>query len=89
MKNAVYFIFSILEVPFILLSWVDYYWNLLWKTLSKLSIIFFLPSIVTMPITWINGFILCSIIYLKYNIIGVEMTYEDAINKNLSRFPEL
>jgi|TARA_B110000091_G_C13348058_1_gene283090 hypothetical protein len=42
-----------------------------------------------MPITWINGFILSSIIYFKNNVIGDRITFEEAIRRKLSRFPDL
>jgi hypothetical protein len=89
MKNIIYYILSLIEVPFIILAWVDYYWNLLWKNISNISIIFALPALLTMPITWIHTFTLAFIVYLKHNIAGIEITYEDAIRINLSRFPEL
>ena len=87
--KGVYFILSLLEIPFIIICWIDYYWNLICKTLASISFIFAIPSILTMPITWINGFILSSIIYLKNNVIGNRITFEEAVRRNLSRFPEL
>tara|TARA_B110000211_G_C13595068_1_gene342175 strand:+ start:209 stop:337 length:129 start_codon:yes stop_codon:yes gene_type:complete len=42
-----------------------------------------------MPITWINGFILSSIIYFKNNVTGDRITFEEAIRRKLSRFPDL
>lgn len=89
MKSIIYYILSILEIPLIIVAWLDYYWNLLCKNLSNLSIIFALPALLTMPITWIHTFTLAFIVYLKHNVYGIEITYEDAIRINLSRFPEL
>ena len=89
MKKIIYYILSILELPFIILTWIDYYWNRIWKAFSGISIIFVLPSLLTMPITWMDSLILSSIIFLKYNILGIHITFADAVSKNLSRFPEL
>lgn len=82
-------LFSVLELPFYILTWFDYYWNSLWKKLSGISNIFLIPSIITMPVTWINGFTLAFLIYLKYKLIGTNLTFERAIAINLDRFPEL
>jgi hypothetical protein len=89
MKLIIILLCSILEIPFIILAWIDYYWNLLCKSLAGISFIFALPSIVTMPITWVHGFTLATLIYIKQNLSGNEITYSDAIRINLSRFPEL
>ena len=40
-------------------------------------------------ITFVNGFILSSIVYLKHNFIGQRITFDQAVQMNLSRFPEL
>jgi hypothetical protein len=53
-KKILLYLLTLIELPFIVLTWVDYYWNLLWKYVSLLSVIFILPSLLTMPITWIN-----------------------------------
>jgi hypothetical protein len=89
MKFIIILLCSILEIPFIILAWLDYYWNLLCKSLSGISIIFALPAIVTMPITWLHGFTLASLIYIKQNLSGNEITYSEAIDINLARFPVL
>ncbi len=80
---------SVLEFPFVILSWTDYYWNLMWKTISGISSFFALPAILTMPITWIHTFTLSLIVYIKYNVIDHKISFADAIRINLSRFPEL
>jgi hypothetical protein len=89
MTNFVYFILSILEIPFIIICWIDYFWNLTAKALASISLIFVIPSILTTPITIINGFILTSFVYLKENVIGHRISFKDAVIKNLDRFPEL
>ena len=87
--KGVYFILSVLEIPFIIICWIDYYWNLICKTLASILFIFAIPSILTIPITMINGFILSSIVYLKNNVIGHRITFDQAVSINLSRFPDL
>lgn len=80
---------SILEIPFLIIAWIDVVWNLLCKILSKISIIFVLPALITMPITWIHGFFLASLVYIKHNVNGDNISFSDAININISRFPQL
>mgnify|MGYP006079498511 CR=1 FL=1 len=87
--STIYFWLSVLEIPFIIICWIDYYWNLIAKTLASTSLIFVIPSILTTPITIINGFILTSFIYLKENVIGHRISFKEAVIKNHSRFPEL
>ncbi len=89
MKKIIFLIFSLLEIPFILLSWIDYLWNLICKTISSFFFPFVILSIVTWPITFINGLILASIIFLKNNIVGNNITFADAVHTNISRFPKL
>lgn len=89
MKFIIIILCSILEVPFFILGWLDYYWNLMFKSLAEISFIFALPSIVTMPITLINSLILTTLVYVKQNLKGNEITYSDAMKINISRFPEL
>ena len=87
--STIYFWLSALEIPFIIICWIDYYWNLLAKTLASISLIFVIPSILTTPLTIINGFILTSFIYVKENVIGHRISFKEAAIKNSSRFPEL
>ncbi len=89
MNKLIFYLLTIIELPFIALTWVDYCWNLLWKYVSELSVIFVLLSLLTIPLTWINGLILASLIFLKNNLIGIKITYSEAVEQNLSRFPEL
>jgi hypothetical protein len=78
-----------LEIPFIMLTWIDYYWNLLCKSLTNISFIFAIPTMLTIPITFMNGFVLASLIYLKNNLAGNEISFSKAIDINISRFPVL
>ncbi|MDA8894950.1 hypothetical protein N9I98_01135 [Flavobacteriales bacterium] len=89
MFRLIYILLTLLEIPFVILTWLDYYLNLLCKNLSRISFIFALPSIVTWPFSFINGMVLSSIIYMRYNVIGEKMSFAEAIEKNLSRFPSL
>ena len=89
MRKCVFIILSLLEVPFIILSWIDYFWNLICKTISSLFFPFALLAILTWPITLINGLILASIIFFKNNIIGNNITFAESLNVNMARFPEL
>ena len=89
MKILIVLICSLLEIPFLILAWIDFYWNLLSKSLASISIIFVLPSILTMPISWLHSFVLATLIYIKHNLRGNEITYSEAIMINLARFPEL
>ena len=87
--STIYFWLSALEIPFIIICWIDYYWNLLAKTLASISLIFVIPSILTTPLTIINGFILTSFVYVKENVIGHRISFKEAAIKNSSRFPKL
>ena len=87
--SAIYFWLSVLEIPFIIICWIDYYWNLTAKALASISLLFVIPSILTTPITIINGFILTSFVYVKENVIGHRTSFKEAVIKNHFRFPEL
>lgn len=89
MKTTFIIILSIIEIPLIILSWTDYYWNLIIKTISSISILFIIPGILTMPITWLHSFSLAYIVYLKQNLMNNKITFYEAIDLNLKRFPEL
>lgn len=89
MKKILFLILSLLEIPFIIISWIDYFWNLICKTISSFFFPIALLAIVTMPITFINGLILASIIFIKHNTVGNNISFAQAVNINLSRFPEL
>jgi len=85
----IYILLSLVEIPFVILTWLDYYLNLLCKNLSRISFVFALPSIITWPISFINGMILSSIIYMKYNVIGEKISFAESVEKHMSRFPSL
>lgn len=89
MKSTFIIILSIIEIPLIILSWTDYYCNLIIKTISSISILFIIPGILTMPITWLHSFSLACIVYLKQNLMNNKITFYEAIDLNLKRFPEL
>ncbi len=80
---------TLVEIPFVLLCWLDYFWNLIWKSLSGISAIFVIPSILTIPITVVNSFILTTIIYLKHSLNNQNINFDEAAEKHLARFPEL
>ena len=88
MRKVRYLIISIVEIPFIILTYIDYLWNSLIKNLCNISFIFAIPSIITMPITWMNGLILATLIYIKHNVIGRGTTFKEAVFINLDRFSE-
>ena len=88
MKTIAISLISIVEIPFIFLTWIDYYWNQIWKHLSGLSVLFVVPSILTLPVTWIDGIVLSTLVYLKHNLDGDNISFEEAIRINLSRFPD-
>ena len=89
MFRLIYILLTLLEIPFVILTWLDYYLNLLCKILSRISFIFALPSILTLPFGFINGMVLSSIIYMRYNVIGEKMSFSEAVDKHMSRFPSL
>jgi hypothetical protein len=89
MKLTIITILSIIEIPLILLSWTDYYWNLIIKLFSSISILFIIPGILTMPITWLHSFSLAFIVYIKQNLLNNKITFYEAIDLNLNRFPHL
>ena len=89
MRKVIYVIISTVEIPFIILTYIDYLWNSIIKYLCyNISFIFAIPSIITMPITWANGLILSMLIYIKHNAIGRGTTFKEAVVINLARFPE-
>ena len=89
MGKLIFLILSLFEIPFIIITWIDYFWNLICKNLTNLLFVFSFLSILTIPITVVNGIILSSIVYLKHNFIGQRRTFDQAVQMNLSRFPSL
>jgi hypothetical protein len=87
-KVLLYIILVAIELPFIFLTYLDYYWNSFWKFLSNFAIIFMLPAIITMPISWLDALVLSTITYLQNKILGRKITYAQAVDISLSRFPE-
>ena len=89
MRKVIYLIISIVEIPFIILTYIDYLWNSLIKYLCyNISFIFALASIITMPITWGYTLIQAALTYVKHNVIGRGTTFKEAVFINLDRFPE-
>tara|TARA_B100001094_G_C18076727_1_gene743023 strand:- start:466 stop:735 length:270 start_codon:yes stop_codon:yes gene_type:complete len=89
MGKLIFLTLSLFEIPFIIISWIDYFWHLICKNLTNLLFVFVYLPILTIPITFVNGFILSSIVYLKHNFIGQRITFDQAVQMNLSRFPDL
>ena len=93
MKKVIFLILSLFELPFIIIAWIDYYWNILCKTLASIlgifGLVFVIAAVLTIPISLIHSLTLPSIIFMKYRFIGLNITFEDAIEKNRSRFLEL
>ncbi len=89
MKKLCFLILSLLELPFLIFHGLIFFWMLICKTISTFFFPFVIFAIVTMPITFINGIIITSIIYIKNNIVGNHMNFSQAGKIHLSRFPEL
>ena len=89
MKTIIYFLLSILELPFIILGFLDYFINLICKPLSAGCFLFVIPAILLVPISLIHNTGGSSIIYLKNNIMGNTISYSQALTIYQSRFPEL
>lgn len=89
MSQIAYIVLGILEIPFVLIGWLDYFWNSIWKAFSNISIIFTLPALATTPITWVNMLVLATLTFWKRRVVGEQLTYNQALNDSLDRFPEL
>jgi len=82
-------ILSVFEIPFIVLAWVDYYLNLIFKTLAAGCILFGVLSIIILPITLLHNMACGCIIMLKSTLRGRDISFDDAIKIHQSRFPKL
>jgi Na+/glutamate symporter len=89
MGKLIFLILSFFEIPFIIIVYICFFWAFICKTLTNLLFVFAFLSTLTIPITVVSGIILSSIVYLKHNFIGQRITFDQASQMNLSRFPSL
>jgi hypothetical protein len=76
-------------LPFLILGYVDYVVNLICKSLASGCIIFIIPSLLFLPITFLYGLGGTFIVLLKYQVIGQRLTFIEAQTIFLSNFPKL
>ena len=88
-KFTMEILLSVFEIPFIILAWIDYYLNLIFKTLAAGCILFAVLSIITMPITLLHNSVCGTIIMMKSTFSGENISFSDAIQVHQSRFPKL
>ena len=89
MRTIIYYLLTLLELPFMILAYIDYFLNLICKSLSNGCIIFIIPSILFVPITLLHNFGCTTIVYIKNRTIRNYITFKEAQIMYMSRFPEL
>lgn len=89
MRIIVYYLLTLLELPFMILAWIDCLLNLICKPLSQGCMLFMIPSLLFMPITFIYSISCTSIIMLKNRVVGNDITFSQAQQIFSRRLPIL
>ena len=89
MRIAIYYLLTLLELPFMILAGIDYLLNLICKHLSKGCLLFIIPSLLFTPITFIYHFCCSTIIMLKNRVIRNDITFSQAMQIFENRLPYL
>ena len=89
MKIAIYYLLTLLELPFMILAWIDCLLNLICKPLSQGCMLFMIPSLLFMPITFIYSVCCPTIIMLKNRVVGSKITFSQAQQIFSLRLPNL